>query len=144
MYGSALQAKPDASGHTEVRMKIVGPTALGWSRDRACICQSGLCWQLKQPNVMFAHTFAILVLRNDLTRNLNRSSSVWMTMRRKLVFGSMLPTCSSTTSIWIWLAALALPMIDPEAADLLAGGFCPVLVPSTLMAKAVALVRSSR
>lgn len=37
--------------------------------------------------------------RNERTRNLKRSSSVWMIMRRKLALGSVLPVCSSTSSI---------------------------------------------
>lgn len=45
-------------------------------------------------------TFAILARRKDRTRNLNRSSSVWSMMREKLAFGSMLPVCVSTSSIW--------------------------------------------
>ena len=45
------------------------------------------------------NTFAILARRKDRTRNLNLSSSVWMIMRRKLALGSVLPVCSSTSSI---------------------------------------------
>jgi len=44
-------------------------------------------------------TFASLALKNERTRNLKRSSSVCMIMRRKLAFGSVLPVCSSTSSI---------------------------------------------
>ena len=38
--------------------------------------------------------------RNERTRNLKRSSSVWMIMRRKLALGSVFPVCSSTSSIY--------------------------------------------
>ena len=37
--------------------------------------------------------------RNERTRNLKRSSSVWIIMRRKLALGSVFPVCSSTSSI---------------------------------------------
>ena len=39
--------------------------------------------------------------RKERTRNLKRSSSVWMIMRRKLALGSVFPVCSSTSSI-LW------------------------------------------
>ena len=37
--------------------------------------------------------------KNERTRNLKRSSSVWMMMRRKFALGSVFPVCSSTSSI---------------------------------------------
>jgi hypothetical protein len=46
-----------------------------------------------------AGTFFILARRKLLTRNLNLSSSVCMIINVKLVFGSMLPVWSSTSSI---------------------------------------------
>lgn len=48
----------------------------------------------------YERTLAILARKNDRTRNLNRSSSVWMTMSLKLALGSMFPVCSSTSSIY--------------------------------------------
>lgn len=51
-------------------------------------------------------TFAIRDRKKLLTRNLYRSSSVWITMRAKLVFGSMSPVISSTFSIWDLMRAL--------------------------------------
>jgi hypothetical protein len=44
-------------------------------------------------------TFFILARKKLRTRNLNLSSSVWMTMSLKFAFGSMLPVWSSTNSI---------------------------------------------
>jgi hypothetical protein len=44
-------------------------------------------------------TFFILARKKLRTRNLNLSSSVWMTMSLKFAFGSMLPVWSSTSSI---------------------------------------------
>ena len=49
--------------------------------------------------LLLERTFFNLALKKLLTRNLNRSSSVCTTMSLKLVFGSMLPVCSSTSSI---------------------------------------------
>lgn len=46
-------------------------------------------------------TFAILALKKDLTRNLNRSSSVWITMRPKFVPASMRAVDSSMASIFL-------------------------------------------
>lgn len=45
-------------------------------------------------------TLAMRARRKERTRNLKRSSSVWMMMRRKLALGSVLPVCSSTSSIF--------------------------------------------
>ena len=44
-------------------------------------------------------TFEMRARRYERTRNLKRSSSVWMMMRRKLALGSRSPVCSSTISI---------------------------------------------
>ena len=51
------------------------------------------------PKLEMRITLAMRARRNDRTRNLKRSSSVCMMIRRKLVLGSMLPVCSSTSSI---------------------------------------------
>jgi hypothetical protein len=50
----------------------------------------------KPPNSL---TFANRALKKLLTRNLNRSSSVWKTINLKFVLGSIDPVCSSTTPI---------------------------------------------
>jgi len=42
---------------------------------------------------------AMRARRKERMRNLKRSSSVWRIMRRKLDLGSVLPVCSSTSSI---------------------------------------------
>lgn len=89
------------------------------------------------------NTFAIRVRKNDRTRNLNLSSSVWMMMSRKFVLGSTLPTCSSTTSIYTRLTALALLDRDMGTADLLAGESFPTLAPSRSPAREAARGRSS-
>ena len=44
-------------------------------------------------------TLAMRARRKERTRNLKRSSSVCMMIRRKLILGSMFPVCSSTISI---------------------------------------------
>ena len=45
-------------------------------------------------------TFAIRARRYERSRNLNRSSSVCMTTREKLLAGSMFPVISSTSAIY--------------------------------------------
>lgn len=71
-------------------------------RERGCLsktceiwCDVISCKKTKSES----GTFAILVRRKDRTRNLNRSSSVWIMMSRKFVLGSVSPVCSSTSSI---------------------------------------------
>ena len=49
---------------------------------------------------MILHTLAILVLKNERTRNLNLSSSVCNMTRVKFDFGSMVPVISSIVSIY--------------------------------------------
>jgi hypothetical protein len=54
------------------------------------------------------------------TRYFHRSSSVWMTMRPKLVFGSISPVISSTFSICFLMRSLTLS-IKPSCGQLYAG-----------------------
>lgn len=49
---------------------------------------------------LILHTLAILVLKNDRTRNLNLSNSVCNMTRVKFDFGSMVPVMSSIVSIY--------------------------------------------
>lgn len=60
----------------------------------------------------YERTLAILARRNDRTRNLNRSSSVWMTMSLKLALGSIFPVCSSTSSICRFTSAPNQPLLS--------------------------------
>lgn len=57
-------------------------------------------------------TLAILARKSDRTRNLNRSSSVWSTMRAKFALGSMFPVCVSTSSIY-WNPSFRGLLISP-------------------------------
>lgn len=52
-----------------------------------------------QGSVDEIRTFFSLARKKLRTRNLKRSSSVWMTISLKFVFGSMFPVWSSTSSI---------------------------------------------
>ena len=53
-------------------------------------------------------------LKKLLTRNLNRSTSVCTTMRRKFVFGSMFPVWSSTSSIYAFVSTPSSPLSLPS------------------------------
>ena len=56
-------------------------------------------------------------LRKDRSKNLKRSSSVWMMINLKLVLGSIVPVCSSNTSIYS-----SAPQRQPEVSTRIAGG----------------------
>lgn len=62
-------------------------------------------------------TLAILTRTSERTRNLKRSSSVCTMINRKLIFGSRLPVCSSTTSICRRLSMMSAPMAQNFAAQ---------------------------
>ena len=56
--------------------------------------------------------------RKERTRNLKRSSSVCIMIRRKLVLGSRFPVCSSTSSILLpQISALAAMFLDTNPKD---------------------------
>ena len=57
------------------------------------------CYTKRKGDFSFFHTLAMRVRRNERTRYLNLSNSVWMMMRRKLAFGSGLPVSPSMSSI---------------------------------------------
>jgi hypothetical protein len=84
---------------------VVSREAVCWARMwRGCwsICRAEvstlLCYIVFQ-HLLGERTFFNLALKKLLTRNLNLSSSVCTMISLKLVFGSMLPVCSSTSSI---------------------------------------------
>lgn len=63
-------------------------------------------------------TLAMRARRKERTRNLKRSSSVCMMIRRKLVLGSVSPVCCSTSSILLpQIFALAAMFSDANAKD---------------------------